>query len=62
MQLKTKEEDESHIGRSISGFSTTRYCQDHNDQPEENNETGRDTESTTSSNQDEAVATHEPGV
>ena len=62
--LQLKREEESHIGgRYFRNFGNEKPPRRQNqDQADRNNEIAGDTESTTFSNQDETVATHEPGV
>ena len=60
MQLKRKERESRISGGFFKNFG--EEIPPRQDQTDRNNEANRDTESTTSSNQDEAVATHEPRV
>ena len=59
-----RNEDESHSGGGYFRIFDHEIPPrpQNQDQTDKNNETGRDTESTTSSNQEKAVATQEPGV
>ena len=68
LQLKRKERD-THIGRGyfqVFGDEIPQRRPREQQQPEENNnnpqENNKDTESTTSKNSEDAVATHEPGA